>query len=137
MKSKNDFIKLVDGNNLQYKPIYLAFGYVEDVTKYEESKIKIGNKIYAETKEVVYLKRDYRMKNYDKLVSLQHEYFSLAEKPKKPKKINKFLCFILLLLGIIPGLIYIASKKRNKHKIENNRERMNEILDIAKKLLEE
>ena len=107
MRTKNDYIRLVEGKDLEYKNLYLLFGYKEDITKDEESKIKIGGKIYSEVNTIIYLKRDSNIKNYDKLKALQEEYFLLCNKKKeKPKKINGFLLFILLLLGIIPGLIY-------------------------------
>ena len=134
MKTKNDYIKLTEGKDLQYKQIYLAFGYVEDTIKDEESKLKIGNKIYSDVNTVLYLKRDSNIKNYDKLKELQDEYFNLARNKKKPKKINKFLLFILLLLGIIPGIIYLIShNKKDFEKINDNR--MDEILAEAKSLL--
>ena len=135
MKTKNDFIKLVEDRDLSLKNVYLLFGYKEDITKDEEFKIKIGNKVYSEVKTVVYLKRDSEMKNYDRLVSLQDEYFRLCKEANvKPKKINKFLAFILLLLGIIPGIIYIAIKSKKKHKKELDKKRIGEIIDEAKKL---
>ncbi len=138
MKTKNDFIRLVEGKDLQYKDVYLLFGYKEDITKDEESKIKIGNKIYSEVNTIIYLKRDSNMKNYDKLVSLQNEYFSLIQKSKeKPKKMNKLVFFILLLLGIIPGIIYAISFKKKKTKKEDYKERLNEIIDEAKELTKE
>ncbi len=134
MKTKNDYIKLTEGKDLQYKQIYLAFGYVEDTIKDEESKLKIGNKIYSDVNTVLYLKRDSNIKNYDKLKKLQDEYFNLARNKKKPKKINKSLLFILLLLGIIPGIIYLIShNKKDYEKINDNR--MDEILAEAKSLL--
>ena len=134
MKTKNDYIKLTEGKDLQYKQIYLAFGYVEDTIKDEESKLKIGNKIYSDVNTVLYLKRDSNIKNYDKLKKLQDEYFNLARNKKKPKKINKFLLFILLLLGIIPAIIYLIShNKKDFEKINDNR--MDEILAEAKSLL--
>lgn len=134
MKTKNDYIKLTEGKDLQYKQIYLAFGYVEDTIKDEESKLKIGNKIYSDVNTVLYLKRDSNIKNYDQLKKLQDEYFNLARNKKKPKKINKFLLFILLLLGIIPGVIYLIShNKKDFEKINDNR--MDEILAEAKSLL--
>ena len=134
MKTKNDYIKLTEGKDLQYKQIYLVFGYVEDTIKDEESKLKIGNKIYSDVNTVLYLKRDSNIKNYDKLKKLQDEYFNLARNKKKPKKINKFLLFILLLLGIIPGIIYLIShNKKDFEKINDNR--MDEILAEAKSLL--
>lgn len=138
MKTKNDFIRLVEGKDLQYKDVYLLFGYKEDITKDEESKIKIGNKIYSEVNTIIYLKRDSNMKNYDKLVSLQNEYFSLIQKSKeKPKKMNKLVFFILLLLGIIPGIIYPISFKKKKNKKEDYKDRLNEIIDEAKELTKE
>ena len=138
MKTKNDFIRLVEGKDLQYKDVYLLFGYKEDITKDEESKIKIGNKIYSEVNTIIYLKRDSNMKNYDKLVSLQNEYFSLIQKAKeKPKKMNKLVFFILLLLGIIPGIIYAISFKKKKTKKEDYKDRLNEIIDEAKELTKE
>ncbi len=138
MKTKNDFIKLVEGKDLQYKPIYLAFGYYEDVTKDEESKVKIGGKIYSEVSTVTYLKRDYNRKNYAKLVSLQEEYFDLYRRQHtKPKKINKLLFLFLFILGIIPAFIYLISFKSKKKKIENYSVRLNEILEEAKKLSSE
>lgn len=138
LKTKNDFIKLVEGKDLQYKPIYLAFGYYEDVTKDEESKVKIGGKIYSEVSTVTYLKRDYNRKNYAKLVSLQEEYFDLYRRQHtKPKKINKLLFLFLFILGIIPAFIYLISFKSKKKKIENYSVRLNEILEEAKKLSSE
>ena len=138
MKTKNDFIRLVEGKDLQYKDVYLLFGYKEDITKDEESKIKIGGKIYSEVNTIIYLKRDSNMKNYDKLVSLQNEYFSLIQKSKeKPKKMNKLVFFILLLLGIIPGIIYAISFKKKKTKKEDYKDRLNEIIDEAKELTKE
>lgn len=138
MKTKNDFIRLVEGKDLQYKDVYLLFGYKEDITKDEESKIKIGGKIYSEVNTIIYLKRDSNMKNYDKLVSLQNEYFSLIQKSKeKPKKMNKLVFFILLLLGIIPGIIYAISFKKEKTKKEDYKDRLNEIIDEAKELTKE
>lgn len=133
MKTKNDYIKLVEDRDLYLKDLYLVFGYEEDITKDEESKIKIGNKIYSEVKTVTYLKRDSNIKNYDKLVALQNEYFELC-KPKKKKKCNKFLLFILILLGIIPGLIYYFSVKKKNNKKINNDQRLKEIIEQAKKL---
>ena len=138
MKTKNDFIKLVEDRDLSLKNVYLLFGYKEAITKDEEFKIKIGNKIYSDIKTVTYLKRDSNMNHFVKLVALQDEYFRLCtETTQKPKKINKFLAFILLLLGIIPGIIYIAAKSKKKHKKELDKKRINEIIDEAKKLVKD
>ena len=135
MRTKNDYIRLVEGKDLEYKNLYLLFGYKEDITKDEESKIKIGGKIYSEVNTIIYLKRDSNIKNYDKLKALQEEYFLLCNKKKeKPKKINGFLLFILLLLGIIPGLIYLIIKGHKKNNIVNNEARLYEIIEEAKKL---
>ncbi len=138
MKTKHDYIRLVEDRDLQYKDLYLLFGYKEEATKDEESKFKIGGKIYADVNTICYLKRNSNMKNYDKLVALQNEYFTLSKKKaEKPKKLNKGLLFFLLLLGIIPGLIYLLSHKRKKQVIVNNDERLKEIIEEAKKLTKE
>ena len=138
MKTKNDFIKLVEGRDSQYKDVYLIFGYKEDVVRDEESKIKIGGKTYSEVSTITYLKRDYTRKNYDNLASLQNEYFELNRRQHvKPKKMNKLLFFFLFLLGIIPAIIYACVVKSKKKKHIDNSKRMNEILEEAKKLSSE
>ena len=138
MKTKNDFIKLVEGRDSQYKDVYLIFGYKEDVVRDEESKFKIGGKTYSEVSTITYLKRDYNRKNYDKLKALQDEYFELNRKQhEKPKKMNKLLFFFLFLLGIIPAIIYACVVKSKKKKHIDNSKRMNEILEEAKKLSSE
>ena len=140
MRTKNDYIKLVEGKDDQYKKVYLLFGFKEDIVKDEESKIKIGNKIYSEVSTITYLKRDTNRKNYDKLVELQDEYFNLSrlqhEKPK-PKKVNKLLFLFLFILGIIPAFIYLIAVKSKKSKKVDYTNRLNEILEEAKKLSSE
>lgn len=64
---------------------------------------------------------------YDELVMYENTYLNLSErknklvapiKPKNKKPFNLFLCLVLFILCIIPGIIYLVINNKNKKAYE-------------------
>lgn len=82
-----------------------------------------GDDIYNVTTKENYVKlvfqRDTNMPNYARLSSLEKNYFSLlAGEPDAPNGLSIGVAFILLLLYVLPGVIYIAVKIKKKKEYE-------------------
>lgn len=85
------------------------------------------------------LVRNQDMPNYERIKTLEGEYFSLKRQKREYKPINVFLVAILFLLGIVPGVIYIICKiKQEKDfKAENTllQKQMSKVLNEVDELI--
>ena len=85
------------------------------------------------------LVRDKDMPNYQTLVELENKYLHLKLQRKTYSRIDGGWCLVAFLCFIVPGIIYVTVKSKQKRKIKNHNEeiqrQMNEILSQAKALL--
>ena len=75
-------------------------------------------------KKYVILERNKNLSNYITLHNLEEKYYEAKNNIKEVKPINEMLAFLLFLLLIIPGLIYVSKKKKEKALIEENNAKM-------------
>lgn len=98
----------------------------------EEISYNTSSSLYG-TKTVFKLTRMKSIINYSKISELENEYFRLKDSIKKPNKLFKPTVIFLLILGILPGVIYLINFKHKNNIIsKNNRNstiRMNKILE--------
>ena len=82
--------------------------------------------------------RDTDMPNYKEYKKCELEYENAKNQLKTYKKIEVSTALVLLLLFIIPGVIYIYIKSKQKENIEKTniecQTKMNNSLDLAKKI---
>ena len=98
--------KHVRGNYNDYR--YFGWSFKEDV------RVRHGK--HHVTEHV--LVRDRDIENYQYLRVQEQRYFALKAEKKYYEPIDPFICLIALLLGILPGVIYIALKSNQKANIE-------------------
>lgn len=112
--------------------IYKHFGWKKSQTKRERHG-RLFHDVYI-------LSRDETMKNYDKLVGLEKRYLSNMSQLQTYKNDNVFfIALVLLLLFIIPGVIYLIYKNKQKNEININntkiQKKLKEIIKEADALL--
>lgn len=68
---------------------------------------------------VVYqLVRDKNRAHYEELVKLENHYLDALTELKPFDKVNGILLIPLLLLGLVPGLVYLAFKKQEQKRAD-------------------
>ena len=94
-----------------YKP-YLKFGwqFTSDVSRHYG---RCGRRTYH------ILARDMDMKNYLMIIKLEARYFNLQSQRKPLPEIDKLLTFVLFLLCIFPGIIYLLIKDSEEKKVRS------------------
>ena len=84
------------------------------------------------------LARDKDMPNYREYLELERKYFSLKSQIKKREEVDVSTAFILFLLLIIPGVIYLIYKSNKNAQIDERnqylRGQMSKILFDVKKI---
>ena len=102
------------------------------ITSKHDESYNTQSSLYG-TKTVYTLTRSKSIVNYSKISELENEYFRLEDSMKKPTKLFKPTALFLLLLGILPGIIYIINHKHSNRVIMKNNEnailRMNKIIE--------
>lgn len=102
------------------------------IIKKEEVGYNTQSSLYG-IKVVYTLTRSRGMFHYREINELENEYFRLRDSIKKPVKPFKPAIFFLLLLGILPGVIYIFSNKHKNKVIKKNNDaaaqRMKKIIE--------
>ena len=101
------------------------------VNKHEEG-YHTQSSLYG-TKVVYTLQRSKSIINYSKISELENEYFRCSDSIKKNKKLFKPTVIFLLLLGILPGIIYLINHKHVNSVINKNndlaKQRMKKIIE--------
>lgn len=88
---------------------YFGWKHTED-TRVRTGKIRRTEHILA---------RDKDMPNYKLIVALETKYFTNKRMLKSYKPIDGTLCFLLFLLAIIPGIIYLVYKLSEQSRVES------------------
>jgi len=114
-------------NVKQLEPGYQDFGW----TLINEVRVRHGRR---HIKEYV-LERNKDMEHYNEIKQLEFQYYNLNSKIKPEVKISFSTAFVLLLLFIIPGIIYIVYlKNKNNHIKENNSKLSKQMTQIKQKV---
>ncbi len=58
------------------------------------------------------------MENYNVLAVLETKYFYLKDEKKHYEPVDGGCCFILFLLFILPGILYLIIKSKQEERIE-------------------
>ena len=125
--SPNDSLRSIYEHQLQHVECMTAFGWrkVEKVTR--------GNKDYQ------ILTRDTNMSNYEQLKSLEEKYNAARQNVDVYQKANPFITFLLFILLIFPGVLYLVKKAKEKKAVIANNEKQEEIMkqciSVGRKLL--
>lgn len=81
------------------------------------------------------LERNKDMEHYNEIKQLEAQYYNLNSKIESEVKISFSTVFVLLLLLIIPGIIYIVYfKNKNKQIKENNSTLSKQMSQIKQKI---
>lgn len=115
--------KEVRGN---YQP-YLKFGW-----QFTTDTIRHSGR-FSRTYHI--LARDMDMKNYLMILKLEKQFFNLEADRKSVPEVDKLLAFVLFLLCIFPGIIYLVVKDSEQNKIRSlNSEISKQQLSILKQV---
>lgn len=103
-------------HQLEYVECLIAFGWqkVEKVTR--------GGKDFQ------VITRDTDMSNYDKLKALEEKYNVARNSVVVYEEPNAFMVFLLFLLFVFPGVLYLVKKSKDKKEIALNNQRQEEIM---------
>ena len=74
--------------------------------------------------EYVIMERDKNLRNYITLKNLEDAYYKAKNNMKEYKPMNEGLALFLFLLLIIPGIIYVFKKRKEKKFIDANNQKM-------------
>lgn len=74
--------------------------------------------------EYVIMERDKNLRNYITLKNLEDAYYKAKNNIKEYKPMNEGLALFLFLLLIIPGIIYVFKKRKEKKFIDANNQKM-------------
>jgi hypothetical protein len=66
----------------------------------------------------VLMTRDKNARNYLTLVNLEKEYYTAKGRIKEYKEPNEMVVMLLFVCLIIPGIVYLSKKKKEKNAIE-------------------
>lgn len=104
---KKDIIEINDNKLFGYKVV-------------REESIGSGKKRV----EYVIMERDKNLRNYITLKNLEDDYYKAKNNIKEYKPMNEGLALLLFLLLIIPGVIYVSKKRKEKKLIDANNQKM-------------
>ena len=104
---KKDIIEINDNKLFGYKVV-------------REETIGSGKKRV----EYVIMERDKNLRNYITLKNLEDAYYKAKNNIKEYKPMNEGLALFLFLLLIIPGIIYVFKKRKEKKAIDANNQKM-------------
>jgi hypothetical protein len=104
---KKDIIEINDNKLFGYKVV-------------REESIGSGKKRV----EYVIMERDKNLRNYITLKNLEDDYYKAKNSIKEYKPMNEGLALLLFLLLIIPGVIYVSKKRKEKKLIDANNQKM-------------
>ncbi len=110
--SDDKYIKKMHDNCQRYIQDLIAFGWqpTQETTK-RQGRIKRSYQIMA---------RETSMPNYNEYRKLEYDYECTKRNLKAYKKMNFSTALLLFLIFIIPGVIYIIVKTRQKNSIDEN-----------------
>lgn len=91
----------------------LAFGY----ELYEEGSYKMRIGGHNKDCPQYYYRRSKDLKNYSLLKEKEDEYNALQDKIEYIEDINTELVILLFILLILPGIIYLIYKKRERERV--------------------
>lgn len=102
-----------------------AFGWQVSITKEKHSKINENYYLLIRDTEVI---------NYNQYKSLEEEYEEIIRGVIPYAPVKSFLAILLLLLGIVPGIIYLVSRAKKQGEIEkHNNECYSKMREIVTK----
>ena len=74
--------------------------------------------------EYVIMERDKNLRNYITLKNLEDAYYKAKNNIKEYKPLKEGLALFLFLLLIIPGILYVSKKRKEKKFILKNNQKM-------------
>ena len=104
---KKDIIEINDNKLFGYKVV-------------REETIKSGKMDV----EYVIMERDKNLRNYITLKNLEDAYYKAKNNIKEYKPMKEGLALFLFLLLIIPGILYVSKKRKEKKFILENNQKM-------------
>lgn len=104
---------------------YLNFGWEHT----EDAMVRCGK--HHRTEHI--LARDKDMENYRVLEALENKYFKLKEQKQSYNPIDGGICFALFVLFIIPGILYVCYKSKQKEHIYAHNRSLQSQMDVVVK----
>ena len=117
---KDDYFREIHERGLRYVEDLLAFGWQK--TQTVEQRHGRFNSNYQ------ILARETTMPDYQQLKTLEDQYEAAKENIQHYEKASISTAFLLLLLFILPGVLYIVYKTTKKNSIMANNQEQKEIM---------
>ena len=102
---------------------YKKFGWQHT----EDTSVRTGRT--SHTRHV--LVRDKDMPNYRLICALESKYFSLSSQKKTYEPIDGGWCLVAFLLFIVPGILYVVIKSKQKHRIKEHNAEIDRQMDAV------
>lgn len=99
--------------------------YVECLTAFGWQKVE---KVTHDGKDFQVITRDTDMSNYEQLKALEEKYNAARYSVDVYEEPNAFIVFLLFLLFVFPGVLYLVKKSKDKKEIALNNQRQEEIM---------
>ena len=100
--------------------------YVECLTAFGWQKVE---KVTRDGKDYQVLTRDTNLPNYEQLKSLEEKYNAARQNADAYEEANPFITFLLFILFIFPGVLYLVKKAKEKKTILANNKKQEEIME--------
>ena len=106
--------------------------YINDLTSFGWQKTQEVLRHHGRTSSrVQVLARETSMPNYTEYVKYENEYEAAKGEIKNYNPMELSTIFLLLILFIVPGVLYIAFKSNQKSNINNNNQQCHEKMQHA------
>lgn len=102
--------------------------HVECLTAFGWQKVE---KVTRDGKDFQVITRDTDMSNYEQLKTLEEKYSVARNSVGVYEEPNAFIVFLLFLLFVFPGVLYLVEKSKDKKEIALNNQRQKEIMKIC------
>lgn len=99
--------------------------HVDCLTAFGWQKVE---KVTRDGKDYQVITRDTDMPNYEQLKTLEEKYIVARNSVGVYEEPDSFLVFLLFLLFVFPGILYLVKKSKDKKEIALNNQRQKEIM---------
>ena len=141
IETKQASIDGIPNGDKYYRKMYEeSMKYIDDLTAFGWQKTQTAVQRHGRTSSNYQIfARETTMPNYEQIKDLEDKYETAKNSFKHYERASISTAFLLLLLFILPGVLYIVYKTTKKNAINDNNQRQKEIMEQsvaeARKLL--